>query len=102
MSTIAIDVPRDQIPDFCLRYKVRRLSLFGSVIHDDFTPESDVDVLVELEPDVHMTFSILFDMEDELSVLFGGRKIDVNTPNSLSKYFRDEVVAEAEVLYVAP
>ena len=102
MGTIAIDVPREQIPDFCRRYKVRKLSLFGSVIHDDFTPESDVDVLVEFEPDAHASYFTLFDMEEELSGLLDGRKIDVNTPNCLSKYFREEVLAEAEVLYVAP
>jgi len=102
MGTIAIDVPREQIPDFCRRYKVRKLSLFGSVIHDDFTPESDVDVLVEFEPDAHASYFTLFDMEEELSGLLDGRKINVNTPNCLSKYFREEVLAEAEVLYVAP
>jgi predicted nucleotidyltransferase len=101
MGTIAIEFPRDQIPDFCRRYKVRKLSLFGSVIHDDFTPESDVDVLVEFEPDAHASYFTLFDMEDELSKLLDGRKVDLLTPQELSRYFRDEVLAEAEVLYDA-
>ena len=102
MGTIAIDIPRDEIPDFCGRYRVRKLSLFGSVVRDDFTAESDVDVLVEFEPDAHPTYFTLSAMEDELSRLLGGRKVDVNTPDTLSKYFRDEVLAEAEVLYDAP
>lgn len=101
MGTIAIDIPRDRLPDFCGRFRVRKLSLFGSVLRDDFTPESDIDVLVEFEPDAHATYFTLFAMEDELSSLLGGRKVDLLTPPELSKYFRDEVLAEAEVLYDA-
>jgi len=77
------------------------LALFGSALRDDFTPESDVDVLVEFDPNARVGFFKLFDMEQELSQLFGGRKIDMNTPRSLSKYFRDEVLREVEQLYVA-
>jgi predicted nucleotidyltransferase len=95
-----IGVPKTKIVDFCRRNHIRKLSLFGSVLRDDFTPESDVDVLVEFDPDARVGFFELFDMERELSDLLGGRKVDLNTPNSLSKYFRDEVMQEAEDLYV--
>jgi uncharacterized protein len=71
---------------------------FGSVLRDDFTPSSDVDVLVEFEPGKTPGFAF-FSMEEELSRILG-RRVDLNTPNSLSKYFRDEVLAEAEELYV--
>jgi hypothetical protein len=77
------------------------MSLFGSVIRDDFRPESDVDVLVEFLPDHIPGLMKLAGMEIELSVMLGGRKVDINTPAMLSKYFRDEVLSEAETLYVA-
>jgi hypothetical protein len=95
-----VPIPREKITEFCRRNPIRRLALFGSVLRDDFTPESDIDVLVELEPDAGVGFFELYDMEEELSRVFGGRRIDLQTPNSLSKYFRREVLAEAEVLYV--
>ena len=70
------------------------------MLRDDFTPESDVDVLVEFEPDTHPGFLELYDMEQELSAILGGRKVDLHTPASLSKYFRDQVLQEAEEQYV--
>ena len=93
-----IDVPQARIEDLCRRYNVRRLAFFGSVLRDDFTPHSDVDVLVEFEPGKTPGYAF-FSMEEELSAILG-RRVDLNTPNSLSKYFRDEVLAEAEELYV--
>jgi len=78
---------------------VRRLALFGSVLRDDFTPASDVDVLVEFEPG-HVPGLAFFSMEAELSALLA-RKVDLNTPAFLSRYFRDQVLAEAETQYVA-
>jgi hypothetical protein len=96
-----IAIPLDQIAEFCKKYHVRKMSLFGSVIRDDFRPESDVDVLVEFLPDSKTTLLTLAGMEIELSEMLGGRKVDVNTPDMLSKYFRDEVLSEAETLYVA-
>ena len=98
MSTTAkIAVPREQIAEFCRRHHIRKLSLFGSVLRDDFRPDSDVDVLVEFEPE-HIPRLIRFaGMELELSQLLGGRKVDLNTPQFLSPYFRDEVLEEAEV-----
>ncbi len=101
MSTTAkIAVPREQIAEFCRRHHIRKLSLFGSVLRDDFRPDSDVDVLVEFEPD-HIPGLIRFaGMELELSQLLGGRKVDLNTPQFLSPYFRDEVLEEAAVQVV--
>jgi hypothetical protein len=95
-----IGIPKENIADFCRKHRIRKLAFFGSVLREDFTPESDVDVLVEFETGAQVGFFELFDMEQELSRLLGGRKVDMNTPNSLSKYFRDEVLREAEVLYV--
>ena len=95
-----IDIPKEQIAEFCRRHYIRKLSLFGSVLRNDFRPDSDVDVLVEFEPD-HIPGLIRFaGMELELSDLLGGRKVDLNTPQCLSRYFRDEVLAEAEEQYV--
>ena len=93
-----IDIPQKQIDDLCRRYHVRRLALFGSVLRDDFTSNSDVDVLVEFEPGKTPGYAF-FSLEEELSAILE-RRVDLNTPNSLSKYFRDEVLAEAEELYV--
>ena len=95
-----IPIPRQQLVEFCRRHHIRKLALFGSVLRDDFRPDSDVDVLVEFEPSHVPGFFRLFDMQEELSKLFGGRTVDLRTPQELSRYFRDEVVATAEVQYV--
>lgn len=81
------------------RNGIRRLSLFGSVLREDFRPESDIYVLVECEPGVRVGLRF-FDMEQELSALFG-RRVDLNTVGFLSKYFRDEVLSDAVVQYDA-
>jgi predicted nucleotidyltransferase len=94
-----IEIPKEKLADFCRRNRIRRLAFFGSVLRDDFTPESDVDVLVEFEPGTRVGLRF-FGMERELSEVLG-HKVDLNTPGFLSKYFRDEVIAEAEVLYDA-
>ena len=94
-----IEIPREKIAEFCRQNQIRRLALFGSVLRDDFTPRSDVDVLVEFEPGTRVGLRF-FTLEEELSKLLG-RKVDLNTPGFLSKYFRDEVIAEAEVQYDA-
>lgn len=93
-----IALPQDQIADFCRRHGVRRLALFGSVLRDDFRPRSDVDVLVEFEPDTHIGHFGVAGMERELSRILQ-RKIDLRTPAELSRYFRQRVLDEAEVLY---
>jgi predicted nucleotidyltransferase len=87
----------DEIKSFCHRYSVRKLSLFGSVLRDDFTSESDVDILVEFEQGKTPGLEIVT-MEDELSNIIN-RQVDLRTPADLSRYFRDEVVSEARVIY---
>ena len=94
-----LTIPPDRLADFCRRNHIRRLSLFGSVLRDDFRPDSDVDVLVEFEPG-HTPGLKFIALQDELSQLLG-REVDLNTPAFLSTYFRDEVLDEAEVLYDA-
>ena len=99
MMAHGIDIPRDRIEAFCRANGIRRLALFGSVLRDDFRPESDIDVLVEFQPGVQVGLAFIR-LQDDLSSILG-RKVDLNTPGSLSKYFRDEVLGEAEALYVA-
>jgi predicted nucleotidyltransferase len=100
MSTKAkISIPKEQIAQFCHRHHIRKLSLFGSVLRDDFGPKSDIDVLVEFEPGKTPGLAF-FAMQDELSQVLG-YPVDLNTPQCLSRYFRDEVLAEAEPVYVA-
>ena len=93
-----IEIPRDRIAEFCLRWRVQKLSLFGSVIRDDFTPQSDVDVLVEFQPGLTPGLRYFGAMPNELSQILG-REVDLNTAQELSKYFRQEVIDEAEVIY---
>ena len=90
-------IPKDKIADFCRRHHIRQLSVFGSALRGDFAPDSDVDVLVEFQVG-HVPGFSFFDMQDELSQLLG-RKVELNTPNFLSRYFRDKVLKEAEVQY---
>jgi hypothetical protein len=96
-SRLSID--RAAISEFCERHHIARLALFGSVIRDDFRPESDIDVLVEFQPGIRVGLAFIR-MQDELSAVLG-RTVDLHTPASLSKYFRDQVLREAEPLYVA-
>ena len=99
MTAARIRIPMDEIAEFCRRHHIRRLSLFGSVLRDDFRPESDIDVLVEFDPE-HVPGLAFFSMQDELSTLFG-RTVDLNTLGFLSPYFRETVLANASTLYVA-
>ena len=96
---LKVRLPRDKIADFCRRHHIRRLAVFGSVLHGDARPDSDLDILVEFEPG-HVPGLAFFGMEQELSELLG-RKVDLNTPQFLSPYFRDEVLAESEGQYAA-
>ena len=95
-----VDIPEDEIAAFCRRHHIRRLALFGSVLRDDFGDDSDIDVLVEFEPG-HVPGFAFISMQDELSEILG-RKVDLNTPRCISRYFRDEVIAEAEAQYDSP
>lgn len=97
--SVKIDIPKEKIADFCRKHGIRKIAFFGSVLRDDFMPESDVDVLVEFEPG-HTPGLALFTMQRELSEILG-RKADLNTAGDLSPYFRDEVLSEAQVLYDA-
>jgi len=101
MSNPNLSIPQDKIADFCRRHHIRKLSLFGSALRDDFGPDSDVDVLVEFEPGYRIGLIRLAGVEIELSQLLG-QKVDLRTPAELSRYFRQEVVRSAEVLYAAP
>ncbi|NEO75572.1 nucleotidyltransferase family protein [Moorena sp. SIO4G3] len=96
---LPINILKEEIEQFCQRHHIRKLSLFGSVLRDDFTPESDLDFLVEFEPGKTPGLFTLASMEIELSEMVEGRKIDLRTPNELSIYFRDRVMAEAMVQY---
>ena len=100
MGTSAnLQFQKNQIEQFCIKYQIERLSFFGSVLRLDFRPESDVDVLVEVQPGRRVGYIRLAEMELALSDILG-RKADLRTPAELSRYFRDEVLVEAEVQYV--
>ena len=92
-----IVVSKDKIAAFCRRHHVRKLALFGSVLRDDFRADSDVDVLVEFDPG-HVPGLAFFAMQTELSEMMG-RKVDLHTPNFLSRHFRAQILAEAQVQY---
>jgi len=95
-----LTVDKAGIAGFCQRHCIRWLAIFGSALRDDFGPDSDIDVLVDFVPGHVPGFFRLVEMEEELSIIFGGRKVDLRTPEDLSRYFRDKVVAEAQVQYV--
>jgi len=101
MSNSKIKIPDVKIAEFCKRNHIRRLSIFGSVLRDDFGSDSDIDFLVEFEPGKVPGLIRLSRMERELSEIIGGRKVDLRTPEDLSKYFLEEVLARAEVQYAA-
>ena len=92
-----LTLPLDEIIAFCERYPIRRLSVFGSVLRDDFSPESDIDILVEFEPGAQIGLDFIT-MQDELTEILG-RPVDLNTPGFLSRHFRQKVLDTAQVLY---
>ena len=92
-----VSTSRDALAEFCREHGIRRLSVFGSALREDFGPESDVDVLVEFEPARTPGLLGVARIELELSELFAGRKVDLRTPEDLSRYFRQEVLDTAEV-----
>jgi predicted nucleotidyltransferase len=100
MGDARISIPKDKISEFCEQNQVRRLSFFGSVLREDFGPDSDVDILVEFEPGTRMGLIRLSGLEIELGKIIG-RKVDLNTPGFLNKYYRDQILAEADVQYDA-
>ncbi|MGI6460006.1 MAG: nucleotidyltransferase family protein [Candidatus Hydrogenedentales bacterium] len=97
---LPIKIDREQLAAFCRKHHLTKLALFGSVLTDRFGPDSDVDVLVEFDPDHVPGLIALSAMERELSEIFGHRA-DMRTPNDLSRYFRDQVLREAVTQYAA-
>jgi predicted nucleotidyltransferase len=95
-----ISIDRDAVSAFCRRHHIRRLALFGSVLRDDFRPDSDIDVLVEFQPG-HVPGLDFVRIEREFSDLLKGRRVDMVTPKFLNPRIRDQVVTSAESLYVA-
>jgi uncharacterized protein len=100
MLTTKIDLPTREIVQICEAYGIQKLALFGSVLHSTFNDDSDVDLLVEFKPDARIGWQIVT-VEDELSHVIG-RKVDLRTPQELSRYFRDTVMQEAQVIYERP
>jgi predicted nucleotidyltransferase len=98
MVSAAIPIPQEQVEDFCRRHHISKMALFGSVLRDDFRPQSDVDVLVEFHPE-HIPGLAFFSMQDELGVIFG-REVDMHTPGELRRYFK-HVFEEAQTIYDA-
>ena len=101
MLNSKLELPKGKIAEFCQRNHIRKLSLFGSALRDDFGPESDIDLLVEFEEGSIPGLIGISRMERELSRILDGRKVDLRTPEDLSRYFRQEVLALAEVQYAA-
>jgi len=97
-SRTQILFPKERIAEFCRKHHIKKLAIFGSVLREDFRDNSDIDVLVEFDPD-HVPGLAFFAMEEELAEILG-RKVDLNTPQCLSRYFRDQVLQEAVVQYV--
>lgn len=93
-----IEIPSDRLAELCRRHRIRRLSLFGSVMRDDCSPSSDVDMLVEFEAGHSPGWEIV-DIEQEFSALFGGRKVDMVNPKYLNRHLKDRVLGEAESQY---
>lgn len=94
-----IVLPKNKIAEFCKRRHIHKLSLFGSCLYDGFRPDSDIDLLIEFKPDHIPGLTTFSGMEIELSKIIG-HKVDLRTPEDLSRYFREEVVESAEVQYV--
>lgn len=101
MNRARIDIPKAAVAAFCRKHHIRKLAFFGSVLRDDFQPGSDIDVLVEFDPMRPVGLIRLAGIQRELSAVLG-RPVDLNTEGFLSPYFRDEVLREAEIHYVAP
>jgi len=97
MAGMQIKVPRKQLAEFCRKNHIQRMAFFGSVLREDFRPDSDIDVLVEFEPG-HVPGFAFFTMQEELTRILG-RQVDLCTPKFLSPYFRDQVIREAKVAY---
>jgi hypothetical protein len=100
MEFHGISFDRNVLTAFCHSNGIRRLSLFGSILRDDFGPDSDIDVLVEFEEGRRVSFFDIFDMEENLACIYG-RKVDIRTPADLSRYFRKDVLDRFVVQYTS-
>lgn len=102
MTIAAIELPMEKIAEFCHQWQVSEFALFGSVLRDDFRPDSDIDVMVQFHPDAHPTFRALDQMEAELKIIFG-RDIDLITRQGIAtsrNYLRrHEILSSAQVIY---
>lgn len=98
--SVHMPIDRERIAEFCRAHHIQKLAFFGSVLRDDFRPDSDVDVLVWFAPEARVTLFDMVTLEEELTGILG-RKVDVRTPEDLSGLFRQEVVEESEVQYAA-
>lgn len=99
-TTARIDIPLEALAELCRRYHVRELALFGSILRDDFRDDSDIDMLVEYEPDVRVTLFDHFDLQRELEDLLG-RSVDLLPKNGLRNLLRESVLASSSVIYAA-
>ncbi|MEK7793181.1 MAG: nucleotidyltransferase family protein [Candidatus Hydrogenedentota bacterium] len=100
LPTITNEFPMEAIAELCRHHHIRRLALFGSALRDDFTRDSDIDLVVEFKPGEVVGLR-LFEIEHDLTQLIG-RNVDLSTPGFIDRYFRDQVLTEAQDLYVAP
>ena len=100
MEKVKVTIPANILNEFCRRYHIRKLAYFGSVLREDFGPQSDVDILVEFE-EGHTPGLSFIDIQDELSRLLGGREVDLVTPKFLNHRIRERVLREAQVAYGA-
>ena len=100
LARIRIEIPQEQIAAFCHRNQVRRLALFGSVLREDFGPESDVDVLIAFEPQARIGFMALGRMQEELTAIFR-RPVDLVPQDGLKPLIRESILSSAEELYAA-
>ena len=94
-----ITISKETLGNFCRQYHIKKLAIFGSALHDNFSEDSDLDILVEFESG-HIPGFAFFDIQDKLSKLYG-RSVDLNTPNFLSRYLSDQVITEAKLQYVS-
>ena len=100
MPKARLKIPREKIVDFCKANRIQKFALFGSVLREDFSPSSDVDVLIEFAPDARVGLIRLAALEIELGEILG-RKVDLNTSGFLSRYYRNRILSEAEIQYDA-
>jgi predicted nucleotidyltransferase len=98
MKSGRVNLKKEQIAEFCQKNHIKKFAFFGSVLRDDFRPDSDIDVLIDLDYSVPIGLMEIAGMEIELSKMIG-REVDLSTPEDLSDYFRNKVLAQAEVLY---